>query len=119
VSRASLIDVYIAALPFTPVAVVAIPAGGCRVAVGGEIAPGEKTKHRLYFKANHVELVLSAAGLTDAPIPQPPDAVAGKLQLAAKSVGAPFQTLDALQADAEIEVDKIIARVEATNQAGG
>src|SRR5258706_12724165 len=34
VSRASLIDAYVSALPFAPVAIVAIPGGGCRVAVG-------------------------------------------------------------------------------------
>jgi hypothetical protein len=36
-----------------------------------------------------------------------------------KEHGAPFQTAAALRADAEKEVDKIVARVEATSQAGG
>lgn len=37
VSRETLIEAYVSALPFVPVAVVAIPGGGCRVAVGGAI----------------------------------------------------------------------------------
>ena len=41
------------------------------------------------------------------------------LNATARSMGAPFQTAAALRADAEKEVDKIVARVEATSQAGG
>jgi hypothetical protein len=84
-----------------------------------EIAEGETIERQLYFKANHIELVLGAAGLTDSPIDQAPAAVAGAIERTARSIGAPFQTAADLRIDAEKEVDKIIDRVKATNQAGG
>jgi hypothetical protein len=117
-SRANLIQVYLDALPFVPVAVVQT-AGGCRVAVGGEPAPGEKIEHRFYFKPLHIELLLGAAGLTDAPIDQPPDAVAALIEKTAKSMGAPYETGAELRAAAEKQVAEILERVNATNQAGG
>ena len=101
------------------VAVVAVPSGGCRVAVGGEPAPGEKIAQRYYFKPLHIELVLGAAGVGDRPIDQPPDAVATVIRRTVRSLGAPFQTEPELRADAEQEVDKILAKVEATNASGG
>jgi hypothetical protein len=119
VSRASLIDAYVSALPFAAVIVVAVPRGGCRVAVGGEPAPGEKIERQYYFKASHIELVLGAAGLTDGPIDQPPATIAALVERTARSMQAPFQTAAELRADAEKEVAKIIARVEATKPAAG
>jgi hypothetical protein len=119
VSRASLVEAYIAALPFAPAAVVAIPGDGCRIAVGGEIAPGETIAQQYYFKASHIELVLSAAGLTDSPVPQSPDAVVALLEKAARAMRAPYETAAEIRAAAELEVDKIVAKVEATNASGG
>jgi hypothetical protein len=55
-SRESLVQAYIAALPLSPIAVVALPGGGCRVAVGGEVAPGETVIQQFYFRRTHVEL---------------------------------------------------------------
>jgi hypothetical protein len=97
-SRESLVREYISALPFAPVAVVAIPNGGCRVAVGGEIAPGETTIEKYYFKPLHIELLLSAAGLGDGPIDQSPGAVAALIERTAKSMRAPYETAAELRA---------------------
>jgi hypothetical protein len=114
VSRASLVEAYIDALPFAPVAIVAVPGGGCRIEVGGPSSPA------IYFKLTHIELVLGAAGLRCGPIDDvEPDAVAARLKKAARTMGAPFQTAAELRADAEKEVDKIVERVRATGQAGG
>jgi hypothetical protein len=93
VSRASLIEAYVSALPFAAVAVVQT-AGGCRVAVGGEIAPGETIAARFYFKPSHAELVLMTIGkegLAD----KPPAAVAALIERTAAMLGAPHRTLDA------------------------
>lgn len=92
-SRADLIQAYITALPFAPVAVVATTGGRCRVAVGGEPAPGEKLKRQFYFKASHIELVLGAAGLTDSPVDQPPDAIAARLEKTARRLHAPYDLI--------------------------
>jgi hypothetical protein len=119
VSRASLVDVYISSLPFVPVAIVPIAGGDCRVERCAPGAPGETIAQLYYFKRSHLELVLGAAGLADGPINQPPDAVAALIEKTARSMGAPFQTAAELRADAEKEVDKIVDRVQATNQAGG
>jgi hypothetical protein len=118
-SRASLIEAYITALPFTAVAVVQTAGGGCRVAVGGEPAPGEKIKHQFFFKPLHIELLLSAAGLDDAPINQAPDAIAALLEKAARRMGAPYETESEIRAAAERQVDAIVERVRASNQSGG
>jgi hypothetical protein len=115
-SRESLIEAYIAALPLTAVAVVSVAAGSCRVETG---APGEATDHLYYFKPSHVDLVLGAAGLGGDPIDEEPAAVATRIELAARSMGAPFQSAAELQADAEQGVDKIVAKVEAMRQNGG
>jgi hypothetical protein len=45
--------------------------------------------------------------------------VAGAIEQAAATLGAPYQTPAELQAEAEQEVDKIVAKVAASNQAGG
>ena len=113
VSRASLIDVYISSLPFTAVAIVAIPGGGCRIEVGGTSAP------TFYFKQSHLDLLLGAAGLGDGPIDAAPDAVAARLEKAARAMHAPYETAAEIRAAAEKQVAAIIARVDATNQAGG
>ena len=58
-----------------------------------------------FFKPSHVELVLSAIdleGCTD----QQPAAVAAQIERAAMNLGAPFQTLAELRADARLEVDQ-------------
>jgi len=44
VSRESLVEAYIAALPFIAVAVVAIPGGGCRIETAAPGAPGEANR---------------------------------------------------------------------------
>ena len=118
-SRESLIEAYVAALPFAAVAIVAVPGGGCRVETAAPGAPGEAIAQQYYFKPSHIELVLGAASLADGPIDQSPDAVAALIERTAVAMGAPYQTAAELRADAEKEVDKIVAKVEAARQAGG
>jgi hypothetical protein len=117
-SRASLIDAYVSALPFAPVAIVQT-AGGCRVAVGGEIAPGETTIAKYYFKPIHIELLLGAAGLTDGAINKPPKVVAVLLEKTARRMHAPYETETEIRAAAKLQVAEITARVKASNQSGG
>jgi hypothetical protein len=119
VSCASLIETYIGALPFTAVAVVAVPGGGCRVAVGGEPVEGEKIKHRFYFKPLHIELVLGAAGLGDGPIDDAPAGVAELIERAARRMHAPYETAAEIRAAAKLQVAAVQARVAAMNQNGG
>jgi hypothetical protein len=116
-SRASLIDAYVSALPFAPVAVVVIP-GGCRVAVGGEPAAGETIKHQFYFRPLHIELVLGAAALSDGLIKLPADAVAARIELAAATLGAPCHTLEQLRKFAAPQVAEIVVRVKASGRRG-
>src|SRR5260370_41999594 len=118
-SRDSLIEADIMALPFTAIAVVSIPGGGCRIETVAQFAPGETIERRLYFKPSHVELVLGAAGLADGPIDQPPDAVAALIERAARSMGAPYETEAEIRAAAKIQVAEIVAKVDAMRQADG
>ncbi len=93
-----------------------IAGGGCRVETG---APAEAVA-TYYFKQAHLDLLLGAAGLPEGrPIDQSPVAVAALIRRTAVAMGAPFQTLAGLQADAEKEVDKILERVRASNASGG
>ena len=118
-SRETLVQAYLEALLFCRLAVAAIPGDGCRVAVGGELAPGEKAFATYYVKPLHVELLLGGAGLGDGPIDEEPAAVATRLEKAARSLHAPYETEQEIKAAAERQVAEIVARVEATNQAGG
>jgi hypothetical protein len=117
-SRESLIEAYVSALPFAAVAVVAIAGGGCRVETAAPGAPGE-TIAQYYFRPSHVELVLGAAGLGTDPIDQPPDVVAALIEKTAATMGAPFETAAEIRAAAKIQVAAIVAKVEAARQAGG
>jgi hypothetical protein len=49
--------------------------------------------------------------LGDAPIDQAPAAVAARLEKAARAIHAPYETEPEIRAAAEIEVDKIVAKV--------
>lgn len=122
-SRETLISAYVAALPFAAVAIIAIPGGRrCRVSnppCVADLAPGEKIAQLYYFKPTHLDLVLGAAGLGCDPIEQPPDAVAALIERTARRMGAPYETEPEIRAAAEQEVAKIVAKVAATNQAGG
>jgi hypothetical protein len=117
-SRALLIDAYIAALPLTAVAIVSSADGRrCRIRTDGEPAPGETIERRLYFKPSHAELVLSTIdleGWTD----QQPAAVAAQIERAATTLGAPYQTPAELQEAAEQAVAEVQARVDIGRQNG-
>jgi hypothetical protein len=117
-SRASLVETYIAALPFTCVAIVQTAGEGCRIETGAPGTPGE-TIAQYYFKPSHIDLVLGAAGLANGPIDDEPAAVAVLLETTARAMHAPYETEPEIRAAAEKEVGKILARVDATNQAGG
>ncbi len=115
-SRALLVEAYIAALPLTAVAIVS-DGRRCRIRTG-EPAPGETIKHRFFFRPSHADLVLMTIereGVTD----QAPAAVAAQIERAAATLGAPYQTPAELWQAAAEAVAEIVARVEATNQAGG
>jgi hypothetical protein len=118
VSRETLIQAYVSALPFAAVNIIAT-INGCRVSVGGELAPGEIAIATYFFRPLHIELLLGAAALTDDPVDRSPVAVASLISDAAKKVGAPCHTAKQLRAAAEHEVDKILERVRVSNQAGG
>lgn len=115
-SRASLVETYIAALNLTAVAIVS-DGWRCRIHTG-ELAPSETIKHRFYFKPSHAELVLATIDL-DGLSGKPPAALATLIERAAANLGAPFQTADELQAEAEQQVAEITARVKGMNQSGG
>jgi hypothetical protein len=123
VSRADLIQTYISALPFAPVAIVAIPGDSrCRVetAAAAPGAPGEKTIARYYFKPSHIELLLGAAAIpAGVEISIPPDAVAALIERTAKRVHAPYDTEPELRKAAEAQVELIIGRIRTSNEAGG
>jgi hypothetical protein len=48
-SRESLVEAYIAALPFAAVAIVAVPGGRCRI-TEGDPADGEKIVRQILFQ---------------------------------------------------------------------
>jgi hypothetical protein len=117
-SRASLVEAYIAALPLAAVAIVSSADGRrCRIHTDGEPAPGDTIERRFYFKPSHAELVLSTIdleGWTD----HQPAAVAAQIERAATTLGASFHTLAELREAAEEAVVEIQARVDAGRQNG-
>jgi hypothetical protein len=114
-SRAALIDVYIATLNLASIAVVS-DGRRCRIHTG-EPAEG-KIKARFFFKPSHADLVLATIGLEGMSGKQP-EALAASIERTAAMLGAPYQTPDELRKAAELEVAKIIAKVAASNQSGG
>jgi hypothetical protein len=115
-SRESLVEAYVSALPFAAVAIVQTAGGGCRIETAAPGAPGEAI---YYFKPSHVDLVLGAAGLAAGPIDATPAAVAALIEKTALAMGAPFKTSAEIRAAAKIQVAEIVAKVEAARQAGG
>jgi hypothetical protein len=117
-SRASLIEAYIAALPLTAVAIVCSSDGRrCRIHTDGEPAPGETIERRFYFKPSHAELMLSTIdleGWTD----QQPAAVTAQIERAAAMLGAPHYALAELRKSAEEVVDEVQTRVDVGRQNG-
>jgi hypothetical protein len=115
VSRASLVETYIAGLNLTAVAIVS-DGRRCRI-TEGEPPPGETIKRQFYFKSSHAELILATIdqeGVTD----QAPAALAAQIEQAAATLGAPFQTPDEIQAEAVQAVAEVQARVADLNQSG-
>ena len=104
-SRASLVEAYISALPFAAVAIVS-DGLRCRIEIGGTSAPA------FYFKPSHLELVLASID-QESLAGKPPAAVASAIeQAAAKMLEAPFQTPGELRKAAGQQVDKITARIK-------
>jgi len=109
-SHSSLVETYIAALPFAAVAIVAVP-GGCRIEIGGTSAPA------FYFKPSHLELVLAAIdqkGLSG----KPPALMAGAIKQAAATLGAPYETAVELRKAAGQQVAEIVERVKTAGLSG-
>jgi hypothetical protein len=119
VSRDSLIDAYIAALPLAAVAIVLSADGRrCRIHTEGEPGPGETIERRLYFKPSHAELVISTIDLLEGWTDQAPAAVAASIEQAAATLGAPVHALGELRQAAEEAVAEVTARVDAGRQNG-
>jgi hypothetical protein len=115
-SRKSLIETYIAALPLAVVTVVG--AGKrCRIHTEGEIAVGEPIQHRFYFKASHAELVLATLDI-DGLSGESAAVLAGAIKQAAVTLGAAVIRPDELRRDAEVQVAEIVERVKAASQSG-
>lgn len=114
-SRESLIEAYISALPLVAVAIVSSTDGKqCRIETGGACARAPS----FYFKATHLDLVLATIDLDGWTELAPAD-VSALIERTAANLGAPFQTPDALRKAAEAAVTEIIDRVEAMRQNGG
>jgi hypothetical protein len=114
-SRALLIEAYISGLALTAVTVVS-DGRRCRI-TDREPAPGEKIKHRYFFKTSHVELLLMTIdlqGWTD----QQPTALAALVERTATMLGAQYRTPDELRKAAEVQVAEVVARVRGANQSG-
>ena len=107
-SRASLVETYIAALPLTAVTIVS-SGRRCRI-TEGEPAEGEKIKHRFYFKPSRAELVLMTIG-QEGLSGKPPAALAALIERTAATFGAKYQTTGELREAAEIQVAEVRARV--------
>jgi len=116
-SRASLVEVYIAALPVVEIAIVG--AGRqCRITPSGDFVPGEPVARRYYFKASHAELVLVTIG-QDSMSGRPAATLADAIERAAAMLGAPFQSASELRKAAGLAVAEITARVKLASQEGG
>jgi hypothetical protein len=115
VSREALIQAYISGLNLAEVAIVG--AGRqCRV-ITGEIAPGEPVACCYYFKASHAELLLRH----DRPgwHVRPAGGRAGGADRAGGgTLGAPYQTPDALRKAAAEQVAEIVERVKTAGLSG-
>jgi hypothetical protein len=115
VSHSSLVETYISALNLTAVTVVG--AGRrCRI-ITGEPEPGEPVAHRFFFRASHAGLVLATIG-QDGMSGQPAAVLAGAIEQAAASIGAPFQTPDELRKAAGQQVAEIVERVKTAGLSG-
>jgi hypothetical protein len=115
-SRESLVEAYISGLNLTEIAIVG--AGKqCRIHTGGDLAPGEPVAHRYLFKASHVDLLLATIG-QDGLLGRSATALAELVEQAAASIGAKWQTPDALRKGAELQVAEIVERVKASGQYG-
>lgn len=114
-SRASLVEAYIAALNLTAVAIVS-DGRRCRICTG-EPAAGEKVKARFCFKPSHADLVLASIdkeGLSG----KQPAALVSAIEQAAAKLGAPYQTPGALHKAAEQQVAEITERIKAAGLSG-
>jgi hypothetical protein len=89
----------------------------CRL-TEGDPAEGEKIEAQFYFKPSHAELVLvmiDVEGLSGKPLA----AVAGAIEQAAATLGAPYSTPEQLGRAAEIQVAEIVDRVKTAGLSGG
>jgi hypothetical protein len=116
VSRADLIQTYIAGLNLA--AVVVVSSGRrCQIRIG-EPAAGEKIRHQFYFRPSHAELLLLTIG-REGLAGKPAAALAALIERTAAMLGARYWTASELRAEAERQVAAIVAKVAASNTSGG
>jgi hypothetical protein len=116
-ARADLIQTYIDSLQLTEVAIFG--AGRqCRIHTDGDgdLAPGEPIACRYFFRPSHAELVLATIGQDD--MSGRPAALAASIEQAAATLGAKWQTPDALRKAAAEQVDEITERVRSAGLSG-
>jgi hypothetical protein len=116
-SRASLVQAYITALPGTIVSIVSSPDGQRSRFETGAVDAGAIVHARLHFKDSHAELVLSVCGVHDW-ADMPPWAMLQLISTTAQGLGAqPWNDADIIAA-AEDAVDQVVAKVEVMRQNG-
>lgn len=114
-SRADLIRTYIDGLNLAEVTVVC-SGRQCRICIG-EPADGEKVKASYHLKPTHADLVLATIG-KEGVTGTKPAVLAASIEKAAATLGANYFTLDALRAEAAVQVAEITARIKAAGLSG-
>jgi hypothetical protein len=116
--RTGLVETYIAALPGIVVSIVSSADGTQSRFETGAVDAAAVVHVRLYFKASHAELVLSACGIsgwTD----MPPASLLQLIASTAEDLGARPQSDHDVAAAAKEAIAVVVAKVEAMNQNGG
>lgn len=117
-SRAGLVETYIAALPGTVVSIVSSADGTRSRFETGAVEAAAVVHARLRFKASHAELVLSACGI-DGWADMPPASLLQLIASTAEGLGARPQSDHDVAAAANEAVAVVVAKVAAMNQNGG
>jgi hypothetical protein len=117
-SRASLVQAYIDALPGTIVSIVSSADGQRSRFETGAVAADEIVHARLRFKDSHAELVLSACGVTGW-ADMRAAALLDLIVATAQSLGARPQSDADVAAAAREAVEFVVAKVDGMRENGG
>jgi hypothetical protein len=107
---------YIGALNLASITIVG-DGRQCRIIHTGEIPPGERIKHRFYFKPSHAELVLATIE-KEGVAGKPAAALAALIERTAAMLGATWMTPDGLRRTAAEQVAEITERVKMAGLSG-